>query len=125
MIGVNYIPLAIYLRGIMKQVNVYQPFLFSSFQHSHSLTLSDLKWKAFEKHDFLGDGEDWALVIENMLSEKNPELLQKLTFGDDPQMFSIKSADKDALHEIAEIVSAFYEDEVLLDDCIKRYAQYE
>jgi len=109
----------------MKQVNVYQPFLFSSFQHSHRLTLSDLKWNVFEKHDFLGDGEDWALVIENMLSEKNPTLLDKLTFGDETLMFCINSADKDALHEIAEMVSLFYEDEVLLDDCINRYAQYE
>ena len=109
----------------MKQVNVYQPFLFSSFQHFHSLTLSDLKWKAFEKHDFLGDGEDWTLVIENMLSEKNPNLLEKLTFGDDPMMFCIKSADKDALHEIAEMVFAFYEDDDVLDTFIERYAQYE
>lgn len=109
----------------MKQANVYQPFLFSSFQHSHRLTLSDLKWKAFEKHDFLGDGEDWALLIENMLSEKNPALLAQLSFGDDTLMFCINSADKDALHEIAEMVSAFYDDEQLLDSCIKRYAQYE
>ena len=109
----------------MKQVNVYQPFLFSSFQRSHSLTLSDLKWKAFELHDFLGDGEDWALLLENMLSEKNPVLLEKLTFGDETLMFCIRSADKDALHEIAEMVFAFYDDEALLDACITRYAQYE
>lgn len=109
----------------MKQVNVYQPFLFSSFQHSHRLTLSDLKWKAFEKHDFLGDGEDWALVIENMLSEKNSTLLEKLSFGDETLMFCINSPDKDALHEIAEMVFTFYDDEILLDKCISRYAQYE
>ncbi len=109
----------------MKQANVYQPFLFSSFQRRHSLTLSDLKWKAFEQHDFLGDGEDWALLLENMLSEKNPALLEKLTFGDETLMFCIRSADKDALHEIAEMVFAFYDDEALLDACITRYAQYE
>ncbi len=109
----------------MKQANVYQPFLFSSFQRSHSLTLSDLKWKAFELHDFLGDGEDWTLLLENMLSEKNPALLEKLTFGDETQMFCIRSADKDALHEIAEMVFAFYDDKALLDACITRYAQYE
>ncbi|MCP4323963.1 MAG: hypothetical protein GY951_13370 [Psychromonas sp.] len=109
----------------MKQINVFQPFLFSSFQHGHSLTLSDLKWKAFESHDFLGDGEDWALLIENMLSEKDPALLEKLTFGDETLMFCIRSADKDALHAIAEMVFDFYEDEALLDACITRYAQYE
>jgi len=109
----------------MKQVNVYQPFLFSSFQHSHSLTLSDLKWKAFEQHDFLGDGEDWTLLLENMLSEKNPALLEKLTFGDETLMFCIRSADKNALHEIAEMVFAFYDDEDLLDASITRYAQYD
>lgn len=87
--------------------------------------LSDLKWKAFELHDFLGDGEDWTLLLENMLSEKNPALLKKLTFGEETQMFSIHSEDKDALHEIAEIVSEFYDNEALLDACITRYAQYE
>jgi len=109
----------------MKQANVFQPFLFSSFQRSHSLTLSDLKWKAFEEHDFLGDGEDWALLIENMLSEKNPALLEKLSFGDETLMFCIRSEDRDALHLIAEMVAEFYEDEALLDACITRYAQYE
>jgi hypothetical protein len=109
----------------MKQANVYQPFLFSSFQRDHSLTLSDLKWKVFEQHDFLGDGEDWALVMENMLLEKNPTLLKKITFGEDKQMFCIHSEDKDALHEIAEMVSAFYDDDALFDACITRYAQYE
>jgi hypothetical protein len=105
----------------MKQVNVFQPFLFSSFQHGHSLTLNDLKWKAFEKHDFLGDGEDWALFIENMLADKNPVLLEKLTFGDETMMFCIKSADKDALHEIAELVFSFYEDEQVFDNLLERF----
>ena len=109
----------------MKQENVYQPFLFSSFKRSHSLMLSDLKWKSFELHDFLGDGEDWTLLLENMLSEKNPALLEKLTFGDETLMFCISSEDKDALHEVAEMVAAFYDDDVLLDACIERYAQYE
>lgn len=109
----------------MKQVNVFQPFLFSSFQRDHSLTLNDLKCSAFELHDFLGDGEDWALVIENMLSEKNPALLEKLTFGNETFQFSIHSEDRDALHKIAEMVFEFYEDEALLDACITRYAQYE
>lgn len=109
----------------MKQANVYQPFLFSSFQHGHSLTLSDLKWKAFEQHDFLGDGEDWTMLLENMLSEKNPALLEKITFGDETLMFCIRSSDKDALHEIAEMVFAFYDDQALLDACITRYAQYD
>tara|TARA_R110001583_G_scaffold41314_6_gene131560 strand:- start:2133 stop:2483 length:351 start_codon:yes stop_codon:yes gene_type:complete len=109
----------------MKQANVYQPFLFSSFKSNHSLTLSDLKWKAFEVHDFLGDGEDWALMLENMLSEKNPTLLEKLTFGDETLMFCIRSEDKDALHEIAELVFTFYDDDALLNANIQRYAQYE
>lgn len=109
----------------MKQANVFHPFLFSSFQHGHSLTLSDLKWAAFEKHDFLGDGEDWALLLENMLSEKDPALLKKITFGDETQMFCIRSEDREALHAIATIVGEFYEDELLLDACISRYAQYE
>ncbi|MFT5806624.1 MAG: hypothetical protein ACI9LG_000894 [Moritella dasanensis] len=109
----------------MKQVNVFHPFLFSTFKRDHSLMLSDLKWKAFESHDFLGDGEDWALVLENMLSEKNPSLLEKLTFGDETLMFTIHSEDRDALHKIAEMVCEFYDDEELLDACITRYAQYE
>lgn len=109
----------------MKQDNVFKPFLFSSFQHGHSLTLNDLKWKAFEAHDFLGDGEDWALLLENMLSEKNPDLLKKLTFGDDTLMFCIRSEDRNALHQIAEMVFAFYDDKASLDACISRYAQYE
>ena len=109
----------------MKQANTYYPFLFSSFQRDHSLALSDLKWKAFERHDFLGDGEDWALLIENMLSEKNPELLKKVTFGDETMMFSVHSEDKEALHEIVDMVFAFYDDDALLDACITRYAQYE
>lgn len=109
----------------MKQVNVFQPFLFSSFQRDHSLILNDLKGKAFEAHDFLGDGEDWALLIENMLSEKNPELLKKLTFGEETMQFSIHSGDRDALHAIAEIVFEFYEDDALLDACIASYAQYD
>ena len=105
--------------------NIYYPFLFSTFNHDHSLKLSDLKWKAFESHDFLGDGEDWALLLENMLSEKNPSLLEKLTFGDETLMFSIHSEDKDALHTIAEMVFEFYDNDELLDACIARYAQYE
>jgi hypothetical protein len=109
----------------MKQANVYYPFLFSSFQRSHSLTLSDLKWKAFERHDFIGDGEDWGLLLENMLSEKNPALLDKITLGDETQMFCVRSDDKDALHEIVDIVFAFYDDDSLLDACISRYAQLD
>ena len=109
----------------MKEVSVYYPFLFSSFNRDHNLQLIDLKWKAFEAHDFLGDGEDWALLLENMLSEKNPSLLEKLTFGDETLMFSIHSEDKDALHAIAEMVFEFYDDDDLLDACITRYAQYE
>ena len=84
-----------------------------------------MKWKAFEQHDFMGDSEDWALVLENMLSEKNPELLKKLTFSDDNQMFCIRSEDKDALHEMAELVFTFYDDEELFDAFLNRYAQYE
>lgn len=109
----------------MKQANAYQPFLFSSFQKLHSLTLGDLKWKAFEQHDFLGDAEDWGMLIENMLSEKNPMLLTKLTLSTEHDMFCIRSEDRDALHEISEMVFAFYEDEALLDACIARYAQYD
>jgi len=109
----------------MKQVNVFQPFLFSSFQRDHSIILNDLKCKAFEQHDFLGDGEDWALLIENMLSEKNPELLKKLTFGDETMQFSIHSGDRDALHTIAEMVFEFFEDDALFDACLTRYAQYD
>lgn len=109
----------------MKEANAYQPFLFSSFQRIHTLTLSDLKWSAFELHDFLGDGEDWAMLIENLLTEKNPELLKKLTFGDETQMFCIRSEDKEALREIAELVFAFYEDKMLLNVYIAKYAQYE
>ena len=102
----------------MKQPNAFQPFLFSSFQKKHSLTLGDLKWKAFEVHDFLGDSEDWGMVIENMLTEKNPALLAKLSLGTDHDMFCISSDDRDALHDIAEIVSEFYDNDVL-------YAQYD
>ena len=109
----------------MKQANAYQPFLFSSFQKLHSLTLGDLKWKAFEVHDFLGDGEDWGMVVENMLAEKNPELLAKLTLAVDHDMFCIRSEDRDALHEIAEMIFEFYDNDDLLDACIKRYAQYD
>lgn len=109
----------------MTHANTFQPFLFSSFQKSHSITLSDLKWSAFEEHDFLGDGEDWALLIENMLTEKKPTLLDKITFSDDKMMFCVRSDDRDALHEIAAMVFSFYEDDKLLDACITRYAQYE
>ena len=109
----------------MKQPNAFQPFLFSSFQKKHSLTLGDLKWKAFEDHDFLGDSEDWGMVIENMLTEKNPALLAKLSLGTDHDMFCISSDDRDALHDIAEIVSEFYDNDVLLNACIERYAQYD
>ncbi|MFT6927824.1 MAG: hypothetical protein ACJAZP_003469 [Psychromonas sp.] len=108
----------------MKHANVYQPFFLSSFQRIHTLTLNDLKWTAFEAHDFLGDGEDWALVMENMLLEKNPELLKKITFGDERDMFCIRSEDKDALHEICEMVAAFYEDRPLLEATIEQYAKY-
>ena len=69
----------------------------------------------------MGDGEDWALLIENMLSEKNPALLEKLTFGDEKMMFCIKSADKDALHEIAELVFSFYEDVQVFDNLLERF----
>jgi len=109
----------------MKQVNVFQPFMFSSFQHGHCLTLTDMKWKAFEAHDFMGDSDDWALVLENMLSEKNPVLLEKIAFGEENQMFCIRSEDKDALHLLAETVFSFYEDDTLFDDFLTRYAQYE
>jgi hypothetical protein len=109
----------------MKQANAYQPFLFSSFKKLHSLTLGDLKWKAFERNDFLGDGEDWGMVIGNMLMEKNPALLAKLKLGTDHDMLCIQSEDKDALHEIAQMVFAFYSDDALLDAFIKRYAQYD
>ena len=109
----------------MKQVNVYQPFLFSSFHLCHSLMLSDLKWSAFETHDFLGDGEDWTLMLGNLLSEKHPALLEKITFGEETLMFCISSTDKDALHEIVKIVCEFYNDDALLDACITRYAQYD
>jgi hypothetical protein len=108
----------------MKYANAYQPFLLSSFQRVHTLTLNDLKWAAFEAHDFLGDGEDWALVIENLLLEKNPELLKKLKFGEEKQMFCIRSEDKGALHEIAEMVFEFYEDRPLLEAHIEKYALY-
>jgi len=40
-------------------------------------------------------------------------------------IFTIHSEDKDALHTIVDMVSAFYDDEDLLDACIARYAQYE
>lgn len=109
----------------MKQVNVYHPFLISSFQRSHSLSLGDLKWKAFEAHDFLGDGEDWQMLMENMLSEKNPSLLEKITFGEEPSLFSIHSEDKDALHAIVDLVFEFYDDDALLDACIARYVQFD
>ena len=109
----------------MKQANVFQPFLFSSFQHGHCLTLSDMRWNFFEAHDFMGDSDDWALVLENMLSEKRPALLEKITFADENQMFCIRSEDKDALHEIAEMVNAFYKDDDLFDGFLNRYAQYE
>lgn len=109
----------------MKQANVFQPFLFSSFQHGHCLTLSDMRWSDFEVHDFMGDSDDWALVMENMLSEKNPALLEKITFADENQMFCIRSEDKDALHVIAELVFSYYENDSTFNDFLTRYAQYE
>lgn len=109
----------------MKQVNVYYPFLLSSFKNTHSLMLSDLKWKAFESHNFLGDGEDWALLIQNMLLEKNPELLKKITFGEESLMFCLSSADKEALQEIAALMFTFYDDDDLLDKYITRYVQLD
>lgn len=109
----------------MKQPNAFQPFLFSSFQKIHSLTLGDLKWKAFESHDFLGDSDDWGMVIENMLTEKKPDLLAKLTLCSDHDMFCIRSQDRDALHDVAEMVSEFYDDDARLDTFIERYAQYD
>jgi len=108
----------------MKHANAYQPFFLSSLQRVHTLTLNDLKWPAFEAQDFLGDGEDWALVVENMLLEKNPELLKKIKFGEERDMFCISSEDKDALHEIAEMVFEFYEDRPLLEATIEKYALY-
>jgi hypothetical protein len=110
---------------VMKQPNAFQPFLFSSFQKKFSLTLGDLKWKAFEHHDFLGDGDDWSMVIENMLSEKNPQLLAKLSLGTDHDMFCIRSEDRQALHEVAEMVCEFYDNDEKLDAVIKHYAQYD
>ena len=109
----------------MKQPNAFQPFLFSSFQKKFSLTLGDLKWKAFEHHDFLGDGDDWSMVIENMLTEKNPQLLTKLSLGTDHDMFCIRSEDREALHEVAEMVFEFYDNDEKLDAFIKHYAQYD
>lgn len=108
----------------MKQPNAYQPFLISSFQRDHTITLSDLKWATFEQHDFLGDGEDWALVLENMLTEMNPTLLSKIKFGEETLSFCIHSEDKEALREVAEMVFAFYDNQMELEANIKRYAQY-
>jgi hypothetical protein len=59
-----------------------------------------------------------------MLLEKNPELLKKIKFGEQRDMFCISSEDKDALHEIAEMVAEFYEDRTLLEEQIEKYAKY-
>ena len=103
----------------------FPTFFVFKFSKKFSLTLGDLKWKAFEHHDFLGDGDDWSMVIENMLSEKNPQLLTKLSLGKDNDMFCIRSEDRDALHEIAEMVHEFYDNDERLDAFIERYAQYD
>ncbi|WP_354625201.1 Imm51 family immunity protein [Psychromonas sp. MME2] len=108
----------------MKQPNAYQPFLISSMKKDHTITLSDLKWTTFEENDFLGDGEDWGLVLTNMLTEKSPELLSKITFGKETLSFCIHSEDKEVLRKIAEMVASFYENKAELTANIKRYAIY-
>lgn len=109
----------------MKQENPYYPFVTSRHENSISLLLAqDLKWDAFEEKGFLGNGYDWTRLIENLLKEKRPELLSTLEFDSEADMFCVVSEEEEPLLQVAEIVSAFYDDEELLKEHISKYAQY-
>ena len=103
---------------------IYYPFTFSEHEGVSSLLLTDTKWDAFEKKGFMGNGHDWSRLIGNLVKDKFPNILEILDFDSEADMFCVRSHDKEALKEIANLVSLFYDDDNRLMENISKYAQY-
>jgi hypothetical protein len=95
----------------MTNNNIYYPFTLTEYEGINSLLLTETKWDTFEKNGFLGNGYDWNRLIENLLKEKLPNILETLVFDSEADMFCVRSHDKKSLKEIANLVSLFYDDE--------------
>ena len=109
----------------MTKENKYYPFTISVTENTFSLLLTDLKWDAFEKSCFMGNGHDWNRLIKNLCLDKQPEIIQNLEFDSEADMFCVRSQEEASLAQIADIASSFYDDENLLLKKISKYAQYE
>lgn len=108
----------------MTNDNTFYPFTLSEHEETYSLLLTDLKWDAFEKEGFLGNGHDWNRLIENLCKDQQPNLISTLEFDSEADMFCVRSQDEKPLAKVAEFVSSFYDDESSLIEHISKYAKY-
>ena len=109
----------------MSESNIYYPFKLWGHGEISGVLLTDMKWDSFEKLGYLGNGYDWARMLENLLEDIDSDLLKNLNFDPEADMFSASANNKDLLKQFSEIVANFYDNTEMLENYIEKYAKYE
>jgi hypothetical protein len=89
-----------------------------------SLTFDDLDDYAeiFEDQGWEGNGYAWEGVVQTVLSERSPELLEELEFDSEAGMFAVYATDLDPLREVAGVIREAVVDLDMLAEAIERAA---
>lgn len=87
-----------------------------------SLTFDDLDDYAeiFEEQGWDGNGYAWEGVVQVLLSERSPAILEELEFDSEAGMFAVYAADAEPLREVAAVIREAVVDLDVLAEVIER-----
>jgi hypothetical protein len=109
----------------MEFKEIIKPFFWVEHEHNVSfcLTVGEYKNKIFELRSdegFEGNGYDWTSLALVFLSEKMPDIDDKIKFDPEGSMFCAYSNDADALKKFATGFKNACEDNTLIRDLFSR-----
>lgn len=61
----------------------------------------------FAKYDLYGNGYCWEGIIEQLIGQKNPSLLNRVDFDSEADVCFISCSDEVSMNELAEIIHSF------------------
>jgi hypothetical protein len=88
--------------------------------YSLCFTEFDTTADTFEEMDQEGGGYGWHGVVDALVRMKAPKLQKQLSYDPESSMFVARSADKDVLKKVAELIRNAIADPKLLKQAIKK-----
>ncbi|MDI1462420.1 Imm51 family immunity protein [Catellatospora sp. KI3] len=74
----------------------------------------------FDEQGWEGNGYAWEGVVQVMLAERVPEILDQIEFDSETALFSVTARSEDALLEVAAVIREAIGDADVLADAIAR-----